>query len=265
MHTGTDLASYQDARVARRGDAGIDDRQRRQLAMAVLVSLALHALILLCLSPFRERQRVRAPELPLSARLVKPKPPEPPIAEPLARPQPPPPRPQPAPVAKARPQPQAQQRPAPVPTPAVPVLAVEPAKQAEAALVVPAAPAPPVASAEAQAAPAPVAATATGADPGSIARFRLELMDLARRYKKYPRIARENNWQGRVELRIAFAASGGIASLSVKKGSGHAVLDEEAQAMIRNAQPQAAIPPALRGKAFTLEIPVDFFLTEGEK
>lgn len=267
MHTGTDLASDQDARIALRGDAGIDDRQRRQLAIAVLASLALHALILLCLSQFREGQRMRAPEPPLSARLVKPKPPEPlpPIAEPLARPQPPPPRPQPAPVAKARPQPQAQQRPAPVPTPAAPVLAVEPAKQADAALVVPAAPAPPVASAEAQPAPAPVAPAATGPDPGSIARFRLELMDLARRYKKYPRIARENNWQGRVELRVAFAASGGIASLSVKKGTGHAVLDEEAQAMIRNAQPQAAIPPALRGKAFTLEIPVDFFLKDDER
>ena len=257
MHTGTDLASA--------WNAGIDDRQRRQFAIAVLASLALHALLLLCLSHFTEGQRMRAPEPPLTARLVKPKPPEPvPIAEPLARPQPPPPRPQPAPVAKARPQPQAQQRPAPVPAPAAPVLAVEPAKQAEAALVVPAAPAPPVASAEAQPAPAPVAPAATGPDPGSIARFRLELMDLARRYKKYPRIARENNWQGRVELRIAFAASGGIASLSVKKGTGHAVLDEEAQAMIRNAQPQAAIPPALRGKAFTLEIPVDFFLKDDE-
>jgi protein TonB len=145
------------------------------------------------------------------------------------------------------------------------VIAVESPKQADPALVVPAAPAQPVASADAQPAPAPVSPAATGPDPGSVARFRLELMDIARRYKKYPRIARENNWQGRVELRIAFSANGSIASLSVKKGAGHAVLDEEAQAMIRNAQPQAAIPPALRGKAFTLEIPVDFFLTEEEK
>lgn len=259
MHTGTGVASYQDAEVG--------DRDLRLLGMAVLCSLVLHACVLLALSFVKHGVLERAVSPPLAARLAKPKPPEPipPLVEPHARPQPPPPRPQPAPVVKARPQPVPQQRPAPVPVPAAPVLAVEAAKQAEPALVVPAAPAQPVASAEAQPAPAPVSASATGADPGSLARFRLELMDIARRYKKYPRIARENNWQGRVELRIAFAASGGIASLSVKKGTGHAVLDEEAQAMIRNAQPQAAIPPALRGKAFTLEIPVDFFLTEEEK
>jgi protein TonB len=261
MHTGTGLASAWNAELA--------DRRLRLLALAVLCSLVLHACILLVLSYARHGSPERALTPPLTARLVKPKPPEPvpPLVEPRTRPQPPPPppRPQPAPVAKARPQPVPQQRPAPAPVPAAPVIAVESPKQAEPALVVPAAPAQPVASADAQPAPAPVSAAATGPDPGSVARFRLELMDIARRYKKYPRIARENNWQGRVELRIAFSASGGIASLNVKKGAGHAVLDEEAQAMIRNAQLQATIPPALRGKPFTLEIPVDFFLTEEEK
>jgi protein TonB len=255
MHTGTGLASAWDAQVA--------DRRLRLLALALLCSLLLHACILLVLSYVRYGGPERAAPPPLTARLVKPKPPEPvpPLVEPRARPQPPP---QPTPVAK-QPQPQPQWRLAPVPIPAAPVMAVEPAKQAEPALVVPAAPAQPVASADAQPAPAAVSAAAAGPDPGSIARFRLELMDIARRYKKYPRIARDNNWQGRVELRIAFSASGGIASLSVKKGAGHAVLDEEAQAMIRNAQPQATIPPALRGKAFTLEIPVDFFLKDEER
>ena len=65
-----------------------------------------------------------------------------------------------------------------------------------------------------------------------------------------------------MELRIAFAENGAISSLTVKKGAGRAVLDEAAQAMIRSAQPQATIPPALRGKAFILEIPVDFFLKD---
>jgi outer membrane biosynthesis protein TonB len=48
----------------------------------------------------------------------------------------------------------------------------------------------------------------------------------------------------------------------VKKGAGRAVLDDAAQAMIRSAQAQAAIPPALRGKAFVLEIPVDYSLKD---
>jgi protein TonB len=240
----------------------MEEARRRQLVMAVLASLALHALFLLWLSPYRDAQRVRAPEPPLVARLVTPKPVE--LAPPrIAPPAQPPPRPQPAPVAKVKPQAQAQSRPAPVPTPAPPVLAVEPAKQAEPTLVVPAAPSQAAATVDVQSTAAP-APTGMGTDPGSLARFRLELMDLARRYKKYPRIARDNNWEGRVELRIAFAESGSIGSISVRKSSGRAVLDEQAQAMIRNAQAQATIPPALRGKAFTLEIPVDFFLKDDE-
>jgi len=254
VHTGTGLASPWYAEVG--------DRRLRLLALALLCSVVLHAGILLFLSYFRYGSPERAVTPPLTARLLKPKPPDPvpalvePHVQPLRR----------APVAKAQSQPQLQPqaRPAPVPA-APPLVSGEPAKQAaEPVPVVPAAPAQPAASAEVAAAPPPAAA-ASGPDPGSIARFRLELMDIARRYKKYPRIARDNNWQGRVELRIAFSASGGIASLNVKKGAGHAVLDEEAQAMIRTAQPQATLPPALRGKAFTLEIPVDFFLKDDER
>jgi len=241
MYTGAGLAG---ARFA-----GLAGRQLRLLALALLASLALHLLVLYALPMLKEAARMALP--PLTARLATPKPPpEPPQLEP------PPPQPLPRPAAKA---------PRPAPVPAVPVLAVEPAQQAvESAPVVPAAPllpapSPPAARAE----PAPAAAA--GPDPGSVARFRLELMDIARRYKRYPRIAQDNNWEGRVELRIAFADSGAISSLTVKKGTGHAALDEEAQAMIRRAQAQATVPPALRGKAFTLEIPVDFFLRDDGK
>jgi TonB family protein len=45
----------------------------------------------------------------------------------------------------------------------------------------------------------------------------------------YPRIAQDNNWEGRVELRIAFAENGSISSLTVK-GAGRAALDDAAQA-----------------------------------
>lgn len=259
MHTGTGLASAWDARL--------EDRKLRQLALAVLASLVLHALILSLLSGFKEFARSRATPPPLTARLAQPKPPpeplkadvpppRPPVARPAAKPpSPPPPRPDNAPAS-----------PAPVPAP---VLSIDPAKQSGAPVLVvpavPAAPAAPVPAAAAKGEPAPAAAAApaaSGPDPASVARFRLELMDVARRYKRYPRIAQDNNWEGRVELRIAFAESGAISSISVKKGAGRAVLDEQAQSMIRSAQPQLTIPPALRGKAFVLEVPVEFFLKE---
>ena len=226
---------------------------RRLFLWAMAGSLTLHLAVLLVLPLLRDAHRARAVPPPLTARLAKPKPPEPasPKIEPPAQPAV---RPRPEPVAKAVPQP------APVPAAPARILSVEPAKQAvePAALVVPAGPvaSPPV---------APQVQAASGPDPGTVAQFRLELMDIARRYKKYPRIAQDNSWEGRVELRIVIGEDGAIASLSVKKGAGRAVLDDEAQAMIRTAKSKAAIPPGLRGKAFALEIPVDFFLKEEER
>jgi len=221
--------------------------------LAVAASLVLHLALLFILPVLQEAQRVLRPAPPpLTARLAKPKPPEPvlPKVEQTAQPSP---RLRPEPVARAVPQP------APVPAPAERVLNVEPPRQAaESPIVAPAAPvaSPPVASQP------PVA---SGPDPGTVAQFRLQLMDLARRYKKYPRLAQDNNWEGRVELRIAIGEDGAISSITVKKGAGRAVLDEEAQAMIRTASSKATMPPGLRGKAFTLEIAVDFFLKGDEK
>jgi protein TonB len=194
--------------------------------------------------------RVAPPQL--TAHLAKPVPPK------LAPPEPPRLAPQ-----LATPRPAARvPRPAPAPeAPATPVLSVAPAQQTvESAPVVSVAPpqaaTPPQATARVESPPA------TGPDPGSVARFRLELMDIARRYKRYPRIAQDNNWEGRVELRIVFAENGAMTALTVRKSAGRAVLDDEAQAMIRSAQPQVTLPSALRGKAFVLEIPVEFSLRD---
>jgi protein TonB len=247
MHSGASLA----------GPASLDQRRLRLLWLALLGSLALHALILFLL-PLVERSRAApATPPPITAQLAKPAPaPAPPQAEPqppteprqAARP-PVQPHPRPAPLLRAAPAPSAEPpRPAPESaTAAAPAPSQPPAPQA--------------ARTEAPSTTAP-AAVASGPDPGSLARFRLELMEIARRYKRYPRIAQDNNWEGRVELRVAFAENGALSALTVKKSAGRTVLDDEAQSMIRSAQPHAPIPPALRGKAFALEIPVDFSLKD---
>ncbi len=243
---------------------------RRLFAWAMAGSLALHLAPLSILPLLQDAQRAHPMSAPLTARIVKRKPPpELPITEPPRQAAV---RPRPAPVAKAEPRPVPFPAPqAPVPTPPARMLSIEPAKQAaEPVHVVPANPAAQVAApapaGRAESAPsAQPGAAAGGPDPGTVARYRMELMDLARRYKKYPRIAQDNNWEGRVELRIAIGETGALSSLTVKKSTGHAVLDDEAQAMIRTASARAAIPPALRGKAFALEIPVDFFLKDDEK
>lgn len=252
--------------------------EHRLLGLAVLVSIMLHAALLFAFPSLREARKMWLVPGLMTARLVAPTPPAAPLAA-LLQPQ----AVKPAAIAKVAPQFAV----AP-PVAHAPILSIEPARQvveppkkvvepaklvAESTFVVPAAPqvlmvpqtlmAPqaPVRRAE----PQPPAQAASGPDPGAIARFRLELMELARRHKKYPRIAQDNNWQGRVELRIMIAEDGAIASLVVKKGAGHGVLDDEAQAMLRTAKSKATIPPGLRGQAFALEIAVDFFLKDEER
>ena len=234
---------YTGESLARAGDAGIGAGPLRPLALALLASLALHVLVLYALPILKES--IRAPAQPLSARLAKPAP-EPAKAEPpQQRPLQPAPPPRPAPVAKT-----AARTAVPAPVAVAPVPSVATAQQAaEPALALPSA-------------PQPAASSASGPDPGTLARYRLELMKVAPRYKRYPRIAQDNNWEGRVELRIAIGGDGAISSFTVRKSTGRAVLDDEAQAMLRTAHANVAVPPALRGTAFNLDIAVDFFLKD---
>ncbi len=120
-------------------------------------------------------------------------------------------------------------------------------------------------AAAARSSPQPVAAAASGPDAGAIARFRIDLLKIVALDKKYPRIAQDNDWTGTVELGVAVGADGLISSITVTKSSGHAVLDDEAQSMIRTAQSRMAIPPALSGTAFDLDVSVSFYSKDEDR
>lgn len=107
--------------------------------------------------------------------------------------------------------------------------------------------------------PAPAAETL---DTASLGQYRSALIAAARRYRKYPRIAVENGWEGRAEVRLAIDSDGSIASISIRTRSGYEVLDEQALEMIRKAKPMAPVPHGLRGKGFTLDLPILFSLKE---
>ena len=79
---------------------------------------------------------------------------------------------------------------------------------------------------------------------------------MAARYKRYPLVARDNNWEGMATVRLAIGANGMIASISIAQSSGHEVLDRAALEMIRKAKGAVPIPSALRGKPFLISIPV---------
>lgn len=245
--------------------------ENRAFNYAVLASIVLHAALLFGIS-VRERARPVEPAGPLVARLAEapaaaPAPaaaaaprPEPVKPRTAARPRPKPPAAKP--VAKAEPAPRIEP-------------AAEPAAEApqpnEAEAAAPAAePAAPAAMASIDPAPAAPAsvqqgeggAPQPGADARSVAEYRLQLIGAAPRYKRYPRVARENSWEGLVALRMAFSASGQVASLSVTKTSGYDVLDRQAMEMFKSAAAAVPVPPLLRGKEFAFDLAVTYYFTE---
>jgi protein TonB len=246
------------------------ESENRAFSYAVLASIVLHALVLFGF-PARERARPADSPAPLVARLV-----ETPAAAPapaLAAPRPEPEKPQVA--ARPRPKPAAPRSVAKE-QPAPPVeSAARPAGEApQASEVEPAAPvqAPAVPETIARVDPAPAASGSpppgeAGAaqavmDARSLAEYRLQLIGAAPRYKRYPRVARENNWEGLVALRMAFSASGRVASLSVTRTSGYDVLDQQAMEMFKSAAAAVPVPPLLRGKEFAFDLAVSYEFTD---
>ena len=105
-------------------------------------------------------------------------------------------------------------------------------------------------------APAPVAAPiaeAPIADATTVGQYRAQLIGAAKRHKRYPEVARENEWAGNVVVGVAVGADG-RPEASVRKSSGRPVLDEQALKMFRQAAREVPLPPALRGKQFSLEV-----------
>ena len=208
-----------------------------ELGPAVALSLLLHAVLLFGLPDSRESKRIRVAPAPIVARLMEQQPaptvvaaspPIPPAA--TQRPEPPlniapPADPQPAPRAPAAP------------------TASESAGESAAG---------PIAKTESQTAASALAAEAPEA--GTLAQYRLQLISAAQRYKRYPRVAMDNNWEGDVLVRMVIDASGMISSVNVKAGSGHEVLDQQALEMFKRAKPLVPIPSALRGKELIIEL-----------
>lgn len=223
------------------------DRASRLLGYAVLASLLLHALVFYILPAAREFAVLVPPDAePLIARVEQLEPP-----------------PAPAPAAKleAR-RPTAPETPVrvvkPVPAPVAEAVA-EPAPPASDPISPAPAPVPAPQPLPAQpvAAPAPLT---PAIDPHLRSDYAQRINAAAERYKVYPRVAIDNNWQGEVELLMAIGSDGRIASLRVTKSSGHRVLDEQALEMFARAKPQVRMPAALRGHAFELGLRAVFRL-----
>jgi protein TonB len=246
----------------------------RTFAYAVAGSLLVHALILLALHGVTRPTKNKPVSAPILARLVPaqvlapalpPQPERPPRTEPAALPKQPAPRLQPAPPRRVAPPALVPLVPSPAPaTPSATETQRSPEKAIEVLQPTPPAPpsmaAPPV-TPEIPRPPSPPA-PAEQADPATLGQYRMAIISAAKRYKRYPRVAIDNNWEGLAEIRMVIGPDGSIASIGIRTRSGYEVLDQQALEMIRKAKPLTPIPAALRGKGFSIDIPVIFSLKE---
>jgi protein TonB len=130
----------------------------------------------------------------------------------------------------------------------MPVIAIAPAPEAIAA-------APP----RIQAPPAPPAPPA--AKPGETRSSYLgRLLAQLNRFKHYPPSARAAHIEGVVMVHFVMARSGKLLSAEIAQSSGRAVLDREALALMRRAEPLPPMPETLTGEVLDAVVPVDFSL-----
>lgn len=101
-----------------------------------------------------------------------------------------------------------------------------------------------------------------GPNLAGLRQFRLALALEARRYRRYPDLARRAGLAGTVEVRVGIEAGGLRRRAELGRSSGNATLDAAAVEMMQQAVQRAPLPESLRGRDFTVLLPVVFELEE---
>ena len=80
------------------------------------------------------------------------------------------------------------------------------------------------------------------------------------KFKLYPKIAQMRGWQGELVLEVKLNGDGALISSKIVKGSGFDVLDNEGLEMVNRASPFPVPPEILKGKSFSILVPIRFKL-----
>jgi protein TonB len=120
------------------------------------------------------------------------------------------------------------------------------------------------ASASTSSAPPPRRGAADGLDvkapPGTSRSYAAKVRSWLYAHKIYPRRARMRREEGRVQVRFVLDRAGMLLEGAVVQGSGNAVLDEEAEAMLRRASPYPPAPTELLGECMEFTASIEFIL-----
>ncbi len=110
-------------------------------------------------------------------------------------------------------------------------------------------------------APAPLVRQALPSlDPRALKAYGETLAQAIDKRKSYPRLARMRNWQGTTQLKLRIGTDGKVQDLSVGSSSGFELLDAAAIKMVQESLPFPELPEVLRGREFTMAVPIAFKL-----
>ena len=90
--------------------------------------------------------------------------------------------------------------------------------------------------------------------------YRVSLAIAARRFKRYPALARERGWEGTTEVELLVSSRLPMPEVILLRSSGHLVLDRQAQEMMAQAARATMLPESLRGRDLRIVLPVKFSL-----
>lgn len=126
---------------------------------------------------------------------------------------------------------------------------------AEATTAPPSSEAPP---APTQAAPAPGASSSKAShDPVT---WQGALLAQLEKFKRYPSDAMADHQEGVPTVTFSMDRKGHVLSVTLANSSGHPLLDQEAVALPRRAQPLPIPPDSVEGDPITLTVPVEFYI-----
>jgi protein TonB len=88
------------------------------------------------------------------------------------------------------------------------------------------------------------------------------ISSLISRYQRYPRIAQLRGWEGTTQVQLVVSTAGKMVSAAILHSSGFEVLDNQALEMVQQAAPLPRPPESLRGREFTVMVPIVFKLND---
>lgn len=103
-------------------------------------------------------------------------------------------------------------------------------------------------------------AHASGADTQALANYHGTLVAWLNRHKRYPSRARRLRQEGTVRVSFTIDRNGRVLSHRIVTSSGHALLDQEIQAMLKRASPVPALPSSIHESRLTITVPIRFSL-----